>query len=79
MVSSIYVCNQSATPDLFRISVAIAGAADTAAQYLYFDLPIGSNDTFVATVGETLATTDVVRIRSTNGTCSFVMFGVERS
>ena len=79
VVASATVCNQSATPDLFRVSVAVSDAADTAAQYLYYDLPISGNDTFIATIGATLAATDVVRVRSANGTCSFNFFGVERS
>jgi hypothetical protein len=76
-VSSIVVCNQSGTTTAFRISVATAGAADTASQYLYYDLPIAGNDTFIATIGITLATTDVVRVYADLGTLSFSIFGVE--
>ncbi len=76
-VSSLVVCNQSATATAFRISVAIAGAADTPAQYLYYDVPIAGNDTFIATIGLTLATTDLIRVYNTLATCSFNFFGVE--
>lgn len=76
-VSTIIVCNQSATPTSFRISVAPAGAGDTAAQYLYYDIAIAGNDTFAATIGITLATTDVVRVYNTLATCSFSLFGAE--
>ena len=75
--SSFVVCNQSATPTAFRLSVAVGGAADTAKQYLYYDLPIAGNDTFIATIGITLATTDVVRVYADLGTLSFSLFGVE--
>ena len=71
------VCNQSATATAFRISVAIAGAANTAAQYLYYDVAIGGNQTFVATIGVTLATTDKVRVYNTLATLSFNLFGIE--
>lgn len=75
--STITVCNQSATATAFRISVAPAGAADATSQYLYYDVPINGNDTFAATIGITLATTDVVRVYNTLATCSFSLFGVE--
>jgi hypothetical protein len=77
VVATVVVCNQSATATSFRISVAIAGAADTAAQYLYYDVPINGNDTFVATIGVTLGAADVVRVYNTLATLSFNVFGVE--
>lgn len=77
VVASVFVCNQSAVADSFRISVAVAGAADSPEQYLYYNVPIRGNATFVATVGITMSTTDVLRIRSTNGTCSFNATGVQ--
>lgn len=79
VVSSIVVTNQSATATAFRMSVAAAGAADTAKQYLYFDQPIAGNDTFIATIGVTLATTDVIRCYNTLATLSFNIFGTEIS
>lgn len=75
--STITVCNQSSVATSFRISVAPAGAADTPSQYLYYDIPIAGNDTFAATLGITLATTDVVRVYNTLATLSFSLFGVE--
>ena len=78
-VSTIVVTNQSATPTAFRISVAIAGAADTPAQYIYYDVAIAGNDVFAATLGITLAATDVVRAFNTLATLSFNLFGVETS
>jgi ribosomal protein S2 len=77
VVSSIVVCNRSATPTAFRVTVAVAGAVDGNAQYLYYDLSIPGNDTFIATVGITLAATDVVRVRATLATLSFSLFGTE--
>jgi len=77
VVSSIIVANRSATATTFRISLAAAGAANNDKQYLYYDTPIGGNDTFVATIGVTLATTDVLRVYATLATCSFTVTGVE--
>ncbi len=77
VVSSVVVCNRSATATSFRISIAQAGAVDTNKQYLYFDLEIGGNDTFIATIGITLDETDVIRVRATLATLSFNVFGTE--
>ena len=79
VVSSIVVCNRSATPTAFRISVAIAGAADANQQYIAFDVPIGANQIVSQTLGIGLATTDVVRVFNTLATCSFSVFGTELS
>lgn len=78
-VSSITICNQSATATAFRISIQVAAAADTTKQYLYYDQAIDGNTTFVATIGITLATTDVVKCYATLATLSFNVFGVEVS
>lgn len=75
--SSIVVANQSAVATAFRISVRVAGEADAAKQYLYYDVPIGGNQTFIATIGISLATTDVVSVYNTLATLSFSLFGKE--
>jgi hypothetical protein len=77
VVSSIIICNQSATATSYRISVAIAGAADTAAQYIAYDRAILGNATHEITCGITLATTDKVRVYNTLATLSFNLFGVK--
>ena len=78
VVSSVLVCNQGRNTAKFRISVAVAGAADTAKQYIYYDVEVFGNDTFNAVLGLTLAATDVVRCMSdTAGLVSFNVFGIE--
>lgn len=76
-ISTITVNNQAASSGTFRISVAVAGAADNAKQYLYYDVTVPAKDTFVATLGITLATTDVVRAYASSTSFSFNVFGVE--
>jgi len=76
-VSSIVVANRTAVADKFRISIAPGGAADTNEQYIYYDIIIPGNDTFVATIGITLQATDVVRVYSRDGSLSFNLFGLE--
>ena len=77
VVSTVSVANRSATPTAFRLSVAVAGAADNNIQYLAYDVPIAGNETQTLTLGVTLATTDIVRVYATVATLSFNIFGVE--
>ena len=77
VVSTFTVANRSGVATSFRLSVAIAGAADDVKQYIYYDIPIAGNDSFAATFGITLGATDVVRVYATLATLSFNLFGVE--
>lgn len=76
-ISTLIVCNRGNTAASFRVSVAIAGAADTAAQYIYYDQALDAYSTFAITVGITLAATDVVRTYATTADLSVNVFGVE--
>lgn len=78
-ISSLVACNQNNVGTSFNISVAINGAADTPAQYIFFQAPLDVNDSFVATMGISLAAGDVVRCLSSTGNVSFNIFGVEVS
>lgn len=77
IVSTVTIANQSATATAFRLSVAVAGAADTPAQYIAYDTPINGNDVITLTLGISLAATDILRVYNTLATCSFNIFGVE--
>lgn len=78
--STLRACNHSLTTiDLIRVSVRIAGAGDTAAQYLVRDMPLGPNDAFAWTEGWTLGAADKVDVYSLNGTSSFNLFGMEET
>ena len=76
-VSSVVVCNRGATDTTFRIALAIAGAVDATKQYLYYDTTVSANDTYIATIGITLATTDVIRVYSAGASTSVTTLGVE--
>ena len=78
-ISTISICNRAVSSCTFRISVAIAGAADTNAQYIFYDMPLPANDTFTATIGITLATTDKIRAYASTANVSVNVFGVEVS
>jgi hypothetical protein len=77
VVSSIVVCNEAAVLATFRVSVAVAGAGDNPKQYIYYDLLLPPNDTFIATVGLALGAGDVVRAYASSATLAFQVFGVE--
>lgn len=80
-VSTISACNQGAAQDKIRISIAVAGAADTAKQYIVYDLPLGAAggtlNPYEMTIGITLGAGDIVRVYSLLGTTSFNIFGAE--
>ena len=79
VISSLYVCNRGSTATTFRVSVAVGGGATANKDYLYYDVPISGNDTFVCTVGLTLATTDKVKVYAGNASLSFNLFGQEQT
>lgn len=79
VVSTVTVANRSAVATSFRLSVAVAGAADNNIQYLAYDVAINGNETQTFTLGLTLATTDVLRVYATLATLSFNIFGVENT
>ncbi len=79
IVSSIVVCNQNAAAKKFRVYIQVAGVALDIKQYLYFDVSVAATDTFVATIGMTLAATDVVTVRANATALSFNLFGQEVS
>jgi hypothetical protein len=78
-VSLLTVCNRSATPTTFRISVAVGGAPDSGQQYLYYDSTIGANETKSVGVGLTLRNDDVIRVQAGSDNLTFNAFGVEVS
>jgi hypothetical protein len=77
--STISICNLSATPDTFRVAIRTGGASISNEDYLFYEESIAGFSTVTLTAGITLATTDVVSVYSTNGTCSFNLFGSEIS
>jgi hypothetical protein len=79
IVSTLTIANQSATADTVRVSVAPGGAADATSQYVVYGATVNGNDTIGLSYGLTLATTDKIRVYSTNGTTAFHAYGVEIS
>lgn len=82
VVSSIAVCNQTASSATFRIAVqpsADAGSNAAAKHYLVYGTTVGAADTVVLTIGVTLATGDRIRVFASNANLSFSAYGSEIS
>ena len=79
IVSTITVCNQSATAGTYRVAVRIAGASLTAAQYVAYDVSLPGNATDTLTLGVTLGATDVITVYASSANFSFGAFGSELS
>ena len=79
VASTLVVANRSATATAFRIAIRPAGASISNEHYIYYDIAINGNDTFTATLGITLATTDVISVYATLATLSYNAFGQENS
>jgi glucose-6-phosphate dehydrogenase assembly protein OpcA len=79
VVSTIVIANQTATAATFRLSVRPAGAAQTAAMYIAYDITVGASDSTALTLGITMATTDVLTVYGSTATLSFTAFGSEIS
>jgi hypothetical protein len=79
VVSTITVCNQTSSDDTFRIAVRPAGASLADQHYIVFGDTVVGNSIYSLTLGITLATTDVLTVYTTNGSCSFNAYGSEIS
>lgn len=77
VISTLVVCNQSATAATYRVAVRPAGASLAAQHYIAYDVAVAGNDSTGLTLGITLATTDVVTVYASTATLSFSAFGDE--
>ena len=79
VLSSITICNTTSSQVTFRVSIQVAAAADNVKQYLYYDLPLLGNDTFISTIGLTLNVGDILAVQANSINVAFGIFGVEIS
>lgn len=77
VISTVVICNQTASAATFRIAVRVAGAALTAAQYVAYDVTVGASDSTALTLGITMGATDVLTVYGSTATLSFTAFGSE--
>lgn len=76
VVSTLTVANLTAIAGTFDVAVRVSGSAIENKHYIYKSITLPSNDTFAATFGITLATTDVITVNS-SVSASFNLFGQE--
>jgi len=79
IISTLSVCNRAATPATFRLSFDQGGGGTSTKDYVYYDLEITGNDSFLVTAGFSLAATDVVNVYASSSSLSFNLFGIERT
>jgi hypothetical protein len=79
VVSSLIVANQNSSSVTIRVSVRPAGAVQTTAMYIAYDVVVPAKDSLVLTLGLTLATTDVITVYASSTAVSFNAYGSEIS
>jgi len=79
VVSTITICNQTATAATYRIAVRPAGASVAASHYIVYGATVAASDTTALTLGITLAATDVISVYASTANLSFSAFGSEIS
>lgn len=72
----VVICNQGGSAATVRLSQAVGGAADTAAQYLMRGAVIAAGDS-KTTARFTAKAGDVIRVWSDTGAVSFNINGIE--
>jgi len=77
VVSTIVIANLTSSSATFRISVRPAGAAQTNAMYVAYDITVGASDSTALTLGITLGATDVITVYASTANVSFTAFGSE--
>lgn len=80
VISSISICNTGTGIETFKIRIQRSFSTNLfadKADYLYYDLPIKSGDTFIATIGATLSSADIVYVSSSSRQVQFMAFGSE--
>ena len=79
VVSTIAVCNRSASAATYRIAIRVAGSALSNEEYIAYDSTVSANDSTMLTIGITLAATDVITVYASTADLSFNAFGSEIS
>lgn len=75
--STLVAANRGGVAASFRVAVRPAGATLANEHYLYYDVALSPGDSFAATIGVTLAATDVVTVYASTADLSFSLFGEE--
>jgi hypothetical protein len=77
VISTLNICNTSASNVTFRVLARPAGATATTSQYIVYDAALPGQDAIGLTLGMTLASTDKLTVFSFQGNVAFSLFGTE--
>ena len=77
VISTIVVCNRSATNRTFRIAVRPNGATIANEHYIAYDVTVGLSDSTTLTLGLTLDAGDIITVYASTTDLSFSAFGSE--
>lgn len=79
IVSSLVVCNRSATARTYRISVRPDGASLANQHYIAYDATVPANDTIALSLGISINDADVISVYASTTDLSFNLYGCEIS
>ena len=71
VVSTVSVCNTSASAQTFRIGVMGSAGTPSASEWIVYDASVPATDTVFLTVGLTLGNTKFIRVSSSANTVAF--------
>lgn len=74
-IGRIFICNQTAGNDSFRLAIVPNGGATATKNYLYYDMALASKTTTYFDVQCILGPKSVVRFSSAAGDLSITIFG----
>jgi hypothetical protein len=77
VVSTLNICNLTASNVSFRIAARPNANTLTAQQYLAYDVALPAQDTIALTIGMSLAANDTITAFSFQGNVAFTLFGSE--
>ena len=78
VVSSIVICNQTASAATYRIAARpAADNSTTAKHWIVYGATVAASDSTVLTLGLTLAASDKIQVYASTGNLSFSVFGSE--
>lgn len=77
IISTITICNRSASAATYRIALRPDGAAIANSHYIAYDVALAANDTTALTLGITCDASDVVTVYASTADLTFSLFGSE--
>jgi hypothetical protein len=76
-LTTIVVCNRDAAISVFRISLNLDKGATSDKDYLYYDVSISGNNTFIAELNLPLTIGNQIRVYSDTNNLTFSVYGKE--